>query len=168
MGTAFWNVICSLLHVERCSIVDVNGFAAVCTSAARQPGPVPSVIHMILFGIDRAVIHPLPVSSPCPPPVLLSSVPGQGWIIRKTAWAKTSFVFRGKQTQTEAPQQPAPFFSSFRVFSHLPSPLSFFTLHFLSFPPSYLLFLFAALQVSLILFLSPSSISIYEWVLMGQ
>lgn len=163
MGSAFWNVDCSSLRVEHCVVVGVNDFAAGCTSAVWQPGRVPSVIHMILFGIDQAVIHPLPISSPCPPPVLLSSAPGQGWNIRKTAWAKTSFVFRSIQKLPNSQLQHFPFW----VFSHLPSPLSFFTLHILFFPPSYLLFLFAGLQVSLILFLTPSSISIYERALMG-
>lgn len=131
MGSAFWNVVCSSLHVEHCSVVGVNDFAAGCTSAAWQPGRVPPVIHMILFGIDQAVVHPLPISSPCPPPVLLSSAPGQGWDIRKTAWAKTSFVFRSIQKLPNSQLQHFPFW----VFSHLPSSLSFFTLHFLSFPP---------------------------------
>ena len=48
------------------------------SSVAWQPGRVCLLIHMILFGIDRAVFHPLPLSSLCPPPLLLSSAPSQG------------------------------------------------------------------------------------------
>lgn len=127
---------CSLMCVKNSSIVEANDFAVVCTSAAWQPGRGPSVIHMILFGIDRAVIHPLPVSSLCPPPVLLSSVPGQGWIIRKTAWAKTSFVFRHKQKIPVS--RPAPVVSFLCVFSPITTALSLYSLLSVLFsPPSY-------------------------------
>lgn len=133
---------------------------------------------MILFGIDRAVTHPLPVSSLCPPPVLLflCSRPGTDHQKDGVSQALSCFFFR-PGANSSSPSVSGLQYFPLRVFSHLSPPLSVFTLHFPCFffhlfsphrpHPLLLLFLFAALCVSLILFLSPSSISIYEQVLMG-
>lgn len=56
-----------------CLFVGHTCLAVYDSSVAWQPGCACLLIHMILFGIDRAVFYPLPFSSLCPPSLLLSS-----------------------------------------------------------------------------------------------
>lgn len=119
------------------------------------PSRVCPLIHMILFGIDRAVINPLPFSSLCPPPLLLSSAPGQGWMARNIECAKPSFVFHPDTTISSLSAGKTPNFS-FQVFSFicLPPLLSVFPLHF----PCFFLFFNLSPPASSCLLLSVSLI----------
>lgn len=132
------------MFVNACVWLRVHRRKCAHSSVAWQPGRVCPLIHMILFGIDQAVFHPLPFSSLCPPSLLLSSVPSQGWMVRKMECAKPSFVFCLAcyvYPDTSMSSLSALHFqySSFQVFSFIYlSPLpSVFPLHF----PHYFFFL---------------------------
>ena len=128
------------------------------SSVAWQPGHVCLLIHMILFGIDRAVFQPLPLSSLCPPPLLLSSAPSQGWMEARMGCAKPSLctllcVPRHKHKLLVSWPVPAFLFSSvfFTLLSthhlcHQPFPLHNPLFH-PSRPASF--FLFSLLSLSL-------------------
>lgn len=116
----------------------------------------------------------LPLPSSCPPFPLLPARDGSSERRREPS----PLLFFSAQAQTAAPRQSAGssiFLCECFLTYHLRSQSLLFTFR-VFFPPLFsppphplllLLFLFAALCVSLILFLSPSSISIYEQVLMG-
>lgn len=85
---------------------------------------------MILFGIDRAVIYPLPVSSLCPPPVLLFLCSRPGTDHQKDGVSQALSCFFRPGANSSSPSVSGLQYFLFRVFSHLSPPLSVFTLHF--------------------------------------
>lgn len=145
------------------------------SSVAWQPGLVCLLIHMILFGIDRAVFYPLPLSSLCPPPLLPSSAASQGWMEARMGCAKHkhkllvnwpfpvflfSSVFFTLSSTYQLCHQPFPLHFALVIFS-------FSSISSCLFLPFSLLSLSLSLSLSSFLSLTPSSISIYEPVLMG-
>lgn len=83
---------------------------------------------MILFGIDRAVIHPLPVSSLCPPPVLLFLCSRPGTDHQKDGVSQALSCFFPPRRKQQLPvSQRAPVFSFPSVFSPITSALSLYS-----------------------------------------
>lgn len=152
------------------------------SSVAWQPSRVCLLIHMILFGIDRAVSRRLPFSSHCPPPLLLrllSSASSQQWMACKDGVCQTLLLCLASpatcaQTSAGATCQLSPLALLFQALSFIhPSPLPFSlsstlsVLFFsLSLSPPLPLYCSAPLSSSFSLSL-PLSISIYERALMG-
>lgn len=123
---------------------------------AWQPGCVCPLIHMIIFGIDRTAFYPLPFSSLCPPPLLLSSAPSQGWMERKIECAKTSFFVLFFTMSATCNLASLVFFKCFLLstFHLCPTVFSLHVLSFLSISPYFFLLL-----LSFILFLSHSIVN---------